>query len=356
MKKGFTLIELLGVIVILSVIMVIIMPNIVNSIKKASKDNDVYTSNIIYKAVDNYISHNNKYRKESGNTYCIAINTLVNEGLIESPVRYNDNDNIENTMSVKIKYNTKWNYSIVKNSECISSNIVICEKTNFNNVTTGFVPNNNYRVGDEYICDVNNSNSYHFFILGVNGDKVSLIADRNLQDNGTLTSSATNANGWYTVDDNSYGPVTAYTYLNTNTNSWTNIPTIKKFNFTDINRINSYGYVGISIKYDLENYITNIYPSTGSKITYNNMKARLPIYDELVNVGCSETTSSCQSWLTGYLDSNTDNCYWLMDSAINTSNSGMTVTYNTNQISYSNASSTTCGIRPVIELYKSNLE
>ena len=59
MKKGFTLIEVLGVIILLSVIIVIIMPNIINSIKKANKQGDIYKINlkVVFKLEDKYYSN-----------------------------------------------------------------------------------------------------------------------------------------------------------------------------------------------------------------------------------------------------------------------------------------------------------
>ena len=88
MKKGFTLIELLGVIVLLSVIMVLIMPNIINTIKKASNNQNTYTASMIYSAMDTYIANNDFFNEESGKTYCVTINKLVNLGLLQSPINY----------------------------------------------------------------------------------------------------------------------------------------------------------------------------------------------------------------------------------------------------------------------------
>ena len=39
-KKGFTLVELLGVIIILSLLIVLVFPKIVNSVKNSTKDTD----------------------------------------------------------------------------------------------------------------------------------------------------------------------------------------------------------------------------------------------------------------------------------------------------------------------------
>ena len=110
MNKGFTLVELLGVIIILSIIVVTVTPNIINSIKKANRQSDIYVSSMVYSALQKYMSDYDIFEKKSDNTYCIPINELTLNGYLESPVRYKDIDNIEDIMSVKATYSYEWNY------------------------------------------------------------------------------------------------------------------------------------------------------------------------------------------------------------------------------------------------------
>ena len=352
MKKGFTLIELLGVIVILSIILLLTMPNIINSINKANKNTNQIMADMIFDSTKKYIGYNDKYKEVKGNSYCITIKELVNDGLLEAPVKYGDEDNIEDTKSVKATYNKKWNYSIVNKSECLAEANFICNRTKASNVTTGFIPNNEYNVGDEYICKINNTYSYHFFILSVNGGTVSLIADRNLQNDGTLTTGSTNADGWST-GNNAYGPLSAYSYIQTSTNIWVNIPIIKKFSFIDINKNSNNGYKGISVEYIGTNYITKVFTKFDEFNEYTNLRVRLPMYNEVISVGCSSNSNSCPTWMGGNLSG--DSGYWLLDSALNTRDKAYYIK-TTKSIGELNITNNSVGIRPVIELNKNYLE
>ena len=258
MKKGFTLIELLGVMVILSILLLIIMPNIINSMQKANEDNSSITAKLVYNATKKYIEGSSKYKEKNNNTYCITIRELIDDNLLDAPVKYGD-EFIEDTKSVKATYNDKWHYEIVDRNSCSTNTMFTCNRTNSANVTTGFIPNNKYEVGDEYICKVNASTSYHFFILSVSGNRVSLIADRNLDSDGTLVDGNTYAGGWSNSNNNASGPVAAYEYLENSLSGWVNIPVITRFNFVDINKNNIYGYKGINVYNFNNNYITQIY-------------------------------------------------------------------------------------------------
>lgn len=359
MKKGFTLIELLGVIIIISLIILIIMPNIINAIKKSNKNTSNITADLVYSATKKYIESNDKYKESEGVSYCITIKELVNDGLLDTPIKYGDDNNIENTKSVKATYTTTWNYSIVNTPECVTDANFICKRTTTignNTVTSGYVPQNKYGLGDEYVCSVDDTHSYHFFILSVNGSKVSLIADRNLQDDGTLTNEATNSTGWAPSNNNTIGPITAYSYMSVATSNWTKIPVISNFNFIDKNKNTEYGYSGINVEYVNDEYITKIYTKSNSDTSFTNMKVRLPLYNEMKNAGCTDQDNSCPEWLSVNIGADKDVGYWLLDSAEGQLNRAYFVTYNVSKLSVINTANNTCGIRPVIELDKSDLE
>ena len=337
MKKGFTLIEVLGVIILLSVIIVIIMPNIINSIKKANKQGDIYTASIIYDAVEKYMYDTNIFEEKNGNTYCVEISELTHNGYIESPIRYNDNDNIEDTMSVKLTYNKKWSYSIVNNNQCTTNVEYICERVEYPDA--GFTPEGNYELGDEYSCHVNDYLEFLFVILSVNGNKVSLLYVGSL-DNGDYAK-------WYTSANNTVGPVSAYTYIANETSTWTNIPPITNFNFIDtVDTCSTCGYNNIYTRRVLNDFITHITRDAGSEETYTNLRARLPMYSELKNAGCTDTSESCPAWvgteyfLNDSVPNSNSNVYYIADTGNFTS-----VPANTDRY-----------VSVVIELYKFNLE
>ena len=352
MKKGFTLVEVLGVVVLLSIIILLITPNIISSIKNANINVNNKMADVIFSATKKYIANDNDYKEKKGNTYCILISELVNNGYLESPVKYGDDDDITLTKTVKAEYNTNWNYSIVDNANCTSNVEVICTRVDTNTVTDGFIPNGNYEAGDEYICKLDSIATEHFYVIGVTGTKVSLIASKNIDTDGEFKTT-TVALGWSTGSNNSSGPTSAYELLDTATSAWTKVPTIKYFEYID-NLTNSNGYISINTKYDGSTYITTIKDKTNSPTRYGNLRSRLPLASELQELGCTSTNNSCPNYLVSNISSSTDVGYWLANSA-NTSNEAKYVTYN-KTISSLTTNNNTVGVRPVIEITKSELE
>jgi len=85
MKKGFTLIELLAVIVILAIILAIAIPSISNMIENSQINALKSDNKMVLKAVKTYVGvDNTKLPKEIGETTEISLETLQNEGYIES--------------------------------------------------------------------------------------------------------------------------------------------------------------------------------------------------------------------------------------------------------------------------------
>ena len=80
-KKGFTLAEVLGVIVIISLLLIIIVPSVINRIT-GTKDDAVYAGeDIVFKATDEYISeHPEDFPNGKAARYCITIKELLDEG------------------------------------------------------------------------------------------------------------------------------------------------------------------------------------------------------------------------------------------------------------------------------------
>ena len=117
-NKGFTLIELLGVIIILALLMIIVFPSIINSIKKSSNEKDELVVDLIYNATDMYISKNkNNYPKNNGNVYCIPLTQLKDtDYLKEEMLDIGEVDPCSKT--VKITVTDKYSYEIVDNDKC----------------------------------------------------------------------------------------------------------------------------------------------------------------------------------------------------------------------------------------------
>ena len=119
-NKGFTLMELLGVIVILSLLMIIVLPNIVNSVRNSSSKTDDATLKLIYDAANLYVSYDNEsFPEENGNKYVIALSELVNQNMLKSPITLSDsNDDITNTKCVQVTYDNGYKYELKNNGEC----------------------------------------------------------------------------------------------------------------------------------------------------------------------------------------------------------------------------------------------
>ena len=113
-KNGFTLIELLGVVVILALIMLIIFPSVINTIKKSSDATDEATLNLIYNASDLYISnHPRDFKKIDGNTYIIYLSNMVAEDLLSSPIKLSGSEDITNTKCVSATYQSGFSYELI---------------------------------------------------------------------------------------------------------------------------------------------------------------------------------------------------------------------------------------------------
>lgn len=106
MKRGFTLIEILAVIVILTLIMGISIPAIVNSVNNKRDEVSDVSKQIIYSAADIYIS-------ETGESSCIKLEQLVDSGKLVSPLK-----DLETGKEIPLNYYVK----IVNGEHSIVSN------------------------------------------------------------------------------------------------------------------------------------------------------------------------------------------------------------------------------------------
>ena len=90
-KKGFTLIELLAVVTLIALISIIAIPNITKSIR--NKKNDISEANqkLLAAATETYIENNKSIYSNSyeanGSTYCIPVQTLIDNGVLETPFK-----------------------------------------------------------------------------------------------------------------------------------------------------------------------------------------------------------------------------------------------------------------------------
>ena len=90
-KKGFTLIELLSVVTLIVLISLIVLPNVVSNINKKKGELSEANMKLLSQATDVYIgnhgaSYTNSFEAD-GSVYCISIQSLINDGVLETPFK-----------------------------------------------------------------------------------------------------------------------------------------------------------------------------------------------------------------------------------------------------------------------------
>ena len=135
-KKGFTLAEILGVIVIISLLLLLLMPTIINKIAQNSEKAGSAGDNLIFTAADKYLEENTNIKKPG--TYCIQVQELVDAGLLVKPVVdiKTGEDISDKTIYVVIDDEGKITHQIVEEDECKAD-------TTLHNIRFIINPNNN---------------------------------------------------------------------------------------------------------------------------------------------------------------------------------------------------------------------
>ena len=131
MKKGFTIIEVLAVIVVMTLLTVLIVPNIINSVNNKRADVSEASKKIIYDATDLYVTANRvSFPIAEDATYCVKLETLVNNGNLVAPVKDLKSDKeIPLNYYVKVTLDSyeQYNYELV--SECTEVGGAISDTT-----------------------------------------------------------------------------------------------------------------------------------------------------------------------------------------------------------------------------------
>ena len=323
-KKGFTLIELLAVIVVLAIIALIATPIVMNTIKNAKKGAAERTADNYIKQVETAVAEAKLENKSVSNgTYNIDGNgNLTGAGLPDGKLEINMSGNKPTSGTVTIKNGgvsqdgttmTVGDYIVSydkDNNKQIAQELykgILCKA-----VTTGNVPSGNYAYGDEYTCELGDNDEKTFFVLETNGDKVSLIMNKNIDSNGKGTTSG-NAVAWCKKSgaNNSCAADGALEYLKTSTTGWTKL---------------------------IETQIS------------------LPSYDQIYKAAGNKT-SGLSTWLYGNLNVNNSApyCYWTSTPNASNSHNAWSVDFDGNLDNYYVGNDADNGVRPVITVSKSQL-
>lgn len=115
-NKGYTLLELLGVIVILSVLITLVFPSVINFIKKGNDTKITITNDLIISAAEDYINDNSSHLYlTNGEEHCVSIDTLIRKNYLDNELIEED---LYTSKSIKVTYIDKYNYELVDSSNC----------------------------------------------------------------------------------------------------------------------------------------------------------------------------------------------------------------------------------------------
>ena len=195
MKKGFTLIELLGVIIILSLLVILVYPRIMNTISSSTEETNAASKKLIDTQAIQYIDDNvSDYPKTPNSSYCIKVSDLVDNGYLKTPVRYNSKDtDITYSHSVNIKYDEYGNYesSIVENFSCKSQygvgSVIYFDVANGNRCDlSDYKSENSISEYNGINPNQNQTSCLKFYVIydTLDSDKVSLLLDHNVANDG----------------------------------------------------------------------------------------------------------------------------------------------------------------------------
>ena len=290
-KRGFTLVELLAVIVILAIIALIAVPIVLNIINDSKSSSQKESINMYGKAVEeaaaNYLLNNpndeditlakiQKYINYSGEKIECTDTKIYSNGKI-----YLGKCSVGGT-------EVTYTYGEKEKTLC-----TLAEDTGESGLS----------IGDKYTYDVNSTDTFNFYVLSIEGDKVNLIMDRNICNDGTIEYTSGNnycRYAWYSsANNNTYGPTTVMAELYAGTKDWDNVSDMI-MNYTDENNgtATDMGYTSIITS----NGVTTITGKPESNTTTvgtssKPLKARLPKQSEVMGAGCTTSNGSCPVWL-----------------------------------------------------------
>lgn len=117
-KKAFTLAEILGVIVVISLLLLLIMPTIINKISENGDKAGNANNDIIFSATDNYLDESAVM--DTPGSYCITIRELIDSGKLVEPVTdvQTGEDISDKTVYVETDGKGNTTHKIMETSEC----------------------------------------------------------------------------------------------------------------------------------------------------------------------------------------------------------------------------------------------
>lgn len=129
-KKGFTLVELIGVILMLSILLLIAVPGIIEILNDSKAKKIAELANTLELATETYIEQNRDLFPELNNIGAkafIRVGTLIDKGLVKGNIKGASDENIDN-------------YTIIASTE--NDNIINYKYTNIDSDISGYLKDN----------------------------------------------------------------------------------------------------------------------------------------------------------------------------------------------------------------------
>ena len=83
-KKGFTLVELLGTLIIITLLIILIVPKVLNWYNNSNDKYQELNEGLILESARLYVDeHPNDFERNNNRVYCISMQTLINSGYLE---------------------------------------------------------------------------------------------------------------------------------------------------------------------------------------------------------------------------------------------------------------------------------
>ena len=118
--EGYTLIEVLGVIIIITSLSLLVIPNMVNKFIDKRDESNKINEEIIVSTAKLFVSdHEEQFLKKTGARYCLNMNNLIKENYLDSnnkDIKYNQK--LAKNKIISIYYTDTWNYEIVDLDAC----------------------------------------------------------------------------------------------------------------------------------------------------------------------------------------------------------------------------------------------
>lgn len=359
-NKGFTLIELLGVIVVLILLALLTTTAITKLLKDAKNDLSDIQISAIESAAKVWGADNSDILPDAGTCSYITLDRLKNEGLLDSKVIDPLNNELMQNIKIKILTTLSSSGKSIVKYEVNPDNIDGCLEIAIKTIC--YAKNENESgsttIGTEYNCRVNSNESYDFYVLSKDRDKINLIMKQNLIDNVFFATenSISSYESWYQYIKE---VPNAIVQLQNLTTDWNYVPSLNE-SYTSIYTVNLKGKARLPKVSELTTSFTCKYKQNCSESNCKN-------YDE--NEEYLGATSpyyyGCPSWLLGNywtMDMNTYDAVWAMNTKYNTlddfylSRENGGEDYIIEESYYPHDFDMTSGIRPVITVNESSLK